>query len=204
MAVILTKLIVEDIDNCKFVRLHDPFIFRSEVLQKAGLESRVIVPTGFVYDEESIPIVRGSNKRGGTAHDYLCRIDSIPIVTKAQAAAVYKEVMQYCYEIDREREKWQKLKDWTRTWIKWGVVRVAFGYFHKFTVEATGLEIAGVEGDPYVTVEKLDTLIDKSEKVTSDIKDVQVPTAQKDNLIDASEKVTADLQDAKKDAEAKT
>jgi hypothetical protein len=150
---ILTSLIEEDIDNCKYVRLHAPFIFESDVLRKEGLLYRVTVPKDFVQDNESVPIVKGSNKRGGTAHDYLCRIDSIPVVTKAIAAEVYREIMQYCYALDKNRGISTRFGNWMRTWIKWGVVRIAPGYFHKFKVMATSLEIAGLEKDPYMTVE---------------------------------------------------
>jgi hypothetical protein len=151
MTKILTKLITENIDNDRYVQLVTPFTFVSDVLDKAGLKSKVTVPAGFVYDFESVPVVRGSNKRGGTAHDYLCRIDSCPVVTKALAAAVYFEIMEYCYKIDDQRSTWQMCKDWTKRWAKWAVVYVAPGYFHKFRVMSTSKEIAGIENDPYVT-----------------------------------------------------
>ena len=150
MTKILTKLETESIDNEKFERLTEPFIFVSDVLKKAGLQEKVTVPAGFVFDFESVPMVRGSNKRGGTAHDYLCRIDSVPVVTKAQAAAVYLEIMAYTYEIV-DRGWWQHVKDFGFRWFKWSVVYVAPGYFHKHKVMATCQEITGMKGDPYIS-----------------------------------------------------
>jgi hypothetical protein len=132
---IYSPLITEDVDNCRFVRIVSPFVFWSEVLQ-----CLVVVPSGFVYDYESVPLVRGTNKRGGTAHDYLCRKDSRPVVDKATAAAVYREIMDHCYALE-ERGIWARVRDWSRSWLKWAVVRVAPGYFHKFKVSATYEEI---------------------------------------------------------------
>ena len=153
MTKILTPLLTANLDNDKYVQLIAPFSFETDVLAKAGLKSKVTVPTGFFFDFESVPAVRGTNKRGGTAHDYLSRIDSDPVVTKSQAAAVYFEIMEYCYSIDHARGYWQQFKDWGRRWFKWGVVYVAPGYFHKYTVMATGKEIAGIDCDPYISQE---------------------------------------------------
>ncbi len=137
MTQILTPLITEDIDNCKYVRLVSPFSLYSDTLN-----CKITIPAGFVYDYESVPVIRGSNKRGGTAHDYLCRIDSEPIVTKSQAAAVYLEVMNHCYSLE-ERNILDKVTDKLKAWIKYGVVYVAPCYFHKYKVLATYEEISG-------------------------------------------------------------
>jgi len=51
--------------------------------------------------------------------------------------------MEYCYKIDEERGKWRTFGDWLKRWVKWGVVRVAPGYFHKHGVYATYEEMAG-------------------------------------------------------------
>jgi len=141
MTKILTPLVTEDIDNCRFVRLVQPFIFESDVLKKYHLEYHVKLPTGFVMDYESVPIVRGTNKRGGAAHDYLSRIDSIPICTKEIAAEVYREIMNYCYSLEN-KHWWEKVADFTRSWVKWGVVRVAWGYWHKHKVSASYEEMS--------------------------------------------------------------
>jgi hypothetical protein len=198
MTAIHSYLKTESLDNGKYEMLMEPFIFDSDVLLKAGLKSRVEVPAGFVYDFESVPIVRGTNKRGGTAHDYLCRIDSDPLVTKSQAAAVYFEIMHYCYDIDAQRNNWTKLIDWTKRWTKWAVVRVAWGYFHKFKVMATSKEIAGIDGDPYMTPEeKIDALIKKTETVSADLKDVDIKVQDTTEMIIKTDQVTSDLKDAK-------
>jgi hypothetical protein len=148
MTRIISTLLTEDIDNCRFVRLAKAFVFESDVLAKAELNSLVVVPAGFIYDYESVPFVRGTNKRGGTAHDYLCRIDSDPICTKAQAAAVYFEIMEHCYaqdaKMNKDRSWWARTRDSWRSWIKWGTVYVAPGYFHKLKVSATYEEVAGI------------------------------------------------------------
>ena len=150
MTKILTPLVTKDLDNCKYVELVEPFSFYSKVLK-----CKVTVPPGFVYDYESVPVVRGTNKRGGTAHDYLCRIDSQPVVSKAVAAEVYREIMEYSYKFE-ERSLFSKLSDWTRRWVKWGVVRVAWGYYHKFKVMATYEEIAGLDPQESMKAKELE------------------------------------------------
>ena len=150
MTKIYSTLQTAHLDNKRFVQLTAPFIFESDVLEKAGLKSRVKIPVGFVQDFESIPIVRGRNKRGGTVHDYLSCIDSDPVVTKEIAADVYFEINEYTDKIDEERTKFTKGYDWMRRWLKWGVVSVWPGYFHHRKVMATIFEIAGFDGDPYI------------------------------------------------------
>ena len=76
------------------------------------------------------------------------------------------------------------------------------GYFHKHKVMATPEEIAGVKGDPFVTVEKLEAAIVQSEEATTAIKAVPETVAEKPAMVEASEKVTTDLKDAKADAQA--
>lgn len=202
MTRICTQLDLRDIDNYRFVQLTAPFVFESDKLKEAGLQYRVTVPTGFVYDLESVPWVRGSNTRGGTAHDYCCRSDSLPLCTKTLAASVYLEIMAYTYEIV-DRGYWQHFKDFTKRWAKWGVVYVAPFYFHKHKVMDTAKEIAGIDGDPFVTVEKIEAAIVQSEQATEAIKDVPAGVEGKSALVVASEQVTADLKDAKTDVVAK-
>jgi hypothetical protein len=152
---------IQDLDNRRFNQLVAPFIFRSAVLASAGLKSYVTIPAGFVQDLESVPLVRGTNARGGLVHDYLCRIDSDPVVTKAQAAAVYYEIMLYCYSLDTRKGWLQSIKERAQAWIKWAVVRVAWGYFHKHYVMDTAEDIAGCKGDPFVTEEKKEEVKEK-------------------------------------------
>lgn len=135
MVKFITPLIYEDIDS-KYVRLTEPFIFESDVLRKNGFDSRVEVPAEFVCDLESVPripiiysLYAGTSKKGGVGHDYLCRIDSIPVVSKKIAAQVYLEIME------------TRGNPWRRRIVKYYVVRVAWGYYHKLTVGASYEEI---------------------------------------------------------------
>jgi hypothetical protein len=203
MTRILTELITQNIDNDRWVRLVQPFVFESDVLKEVGLKWRVEIPTNFIQDFESVPITRGRNKRGGTVHDYLSCEDSDPLVTKQIAAACYFEMNEYCDSIDAGRNGYVMVKDWARRWSKWAVVRVWPGYFHKRKVLATCQEIVGIEGDPYVTIEKLEAAIVQSEQATDAIKDVPSAVEGKPAMVEASEKVTTDLKDAKQEAEEK-
>jgi hypothetical protein len=199
MTRIFTPLVTVNIDNSKYVALHEPFVFESDVLKNAGLKYHIEGPIGFVYDFESIPWIRGTNKRGGTAHDIVCRKNVVPGITKAIAAAVYFEIMEYCYAIDCQRDQTQKVIDWGRRWFKWAVVYVWPGYFQKYELMATCEEISGLKGDPYVTAEKIEAAIVQSEEATASIKDIPEQVEQKADLVQASEQVTSDLKDAKAD-----
>ena len=64
-------------------------------------------------------MLKGTCKVGGLVHDYLCRIDSEPVVSKKVAADVYLEVMKY------------RGSSWWRRYLKYWAVRFALGYFHK-------------------------------------------------------------------------
>lgn len=137
MAKILTKLINEDIDS-RFARLAARFAIRSDVL-----ECEVEAPEGFVHDYESVPIIKGTSKRGGVIHDYLSRSDSNPVVTKKQAAKVYLEVMACRDGLPDRGTTFGAINLFIRRWIKYGVVRVWPGYFHRHKVSATYEEMAG-------------------------------------------------------------
>jgi len=126
----LTPLIDEDIDS-KYYRLHEDFKYESDYL-----DCVLIIPTGFVYDHESIPIIKGTSNRGGLIHDYLSRFDSIPMVSKKDASAVYLEAME-CRDI----ECGGGFVRWWRRWVKSMAVRLAVGYFHRFPVMATYEEL---------------------------------------------------------------
>lgn len=124
MTQILSPLLVGFLDNNRYVFLHEPFGFRSDVLASHGLtglwrpeglpyavrEGEVWAPSGFVFDFESTPnFIRGplgENKRGGAGHDLVCRkgvfADDTKI-TKSIAADVYFEIMAYCDSIDTWR-----------------------------------------------------------------------------------------------------
>lgn len=131
MTKILTSLINESIDN-KYARIYKPFRVESDILK-----CTITVPVNFIHDFESVPMIKGTSKRGGVIHDYLCRIDSMPIVTKQVAAAVYLEIMEYRDSMFERKTNIGRFNLWWRRWLKYGVVCIAFRYFHKHKVMAT-------------------------------------------------------------------
>ena len=121
---------IERIPGAKLVRTIAPFPFYSAILKRWSK-----IPTGFVYDEESIPILRGTNPEAGAIHDYLCRYDSDPVVDQLTAAKVYEEFQIYYNNLD---SGWlDQLWDFVKRHVKTGAVIVAQGYFHKLPVMAT-------------------------------------------------------------------
>jgi hypothetical protein len=154
MTGIYNLLETQDLDNRRFNRLLCEFRFQSDVLARLGLREYVTIPAGFVQDLESVPLIRGTNARGGLVHDYLCRIDSDPVVTKAQAAEIYYEIMIYCYALDTKRRWWNDLLELVQAKTKWAIVRVAWGYFHKHYVLDSAEDIAGCKADPFITERK--------------------------------------------------
>jgi len=193
MTRILTGLQTDHLDNERWVRITSPFVCELDCLREAGLQSRVTVQAGFIQDFESIPIVRGRNKRGGTIHDYLSCHDSIPVVTKQLAAEAYWEMNVYTDSIDHSRNYPVMVADWARRWSKWAVVRVWPGYFHKRSIYATCKELTGLEGDPYITIEKLKALIVKTKEVSADLKEVDADTKE---MVKETDHVTEGLKDA--------
>ena len=133
----------------KFVRLLEDFWFYS-----AFLGRWCCIPKGFVYDEESVPLFKGTNPEAGAIHDYLCRSDSVPVVGKVTAAQVYLEFQELYdkMEIARARWKWwatikqaaNNAFDASRRRLKRDVVVVHIGYFHTHKVGATYEEMAGL------------------------------------------------------------
>jgi hypothetical protein len=114
-----------------FVRFIEAFPFYSDILGKWGE-----IPKGFICDLESVPVVKGSNPEPGSIHDYFSRYDSVPVVDKDTAAAIYKEFQQYYDE--RETGNWfNRVWDWIKRLIKTEVVEWTQGYFHKHPVMAT-------------------------------------------------------------------
>jgi hypothetical protein len=141
VAKILTKLINVDIDYA-YSQIHEPFIVQLDELKKAGHEDTITIPPGFVHDYESVPLFRGTSKTGGVVHDYLCRSDSVPVVTKKLAADCYFEVMELSDQY-KSTGRLQLIGFWFRRWLKYSAVLVAPGYFHKHKVMATYEEMAG-------------------------------------------------------------
>ena len=137
---------IERIPGTKLVRMISPFYFYSEVLGRAGC-----IPVGFIYDEESIPILKGSNPEAGAIHDYLCRIDSDPVVSQYVAAKVYREFIRYYNQIEPEPKNWfmkqlDDIYDFIKMRIKPDAVIIAQGYFHKLPVMASLEQVQEVLG----------------------------------------------------------
>jgi len=134
----LSDLITKDLDG-KYNELTKRFGFHSDVLGCA-----VWVPIEFVCDMESVPLFRTTNKRAGVIHDYLCRIDAVPTVTKSLAAKVYLEAMT-----TRDKLYYHKRPWYFRSWLfvyrhfKSRVVRIAWGYWKKHRVFDTLNQIKG-------------------------------------------------------------
>ena len=91
----ITDLVIELLDEDKIWVLHEPLSYWSELLK-----CQITVPTGFQTDLASVPrvpilYVKWGNRahREAVIHDYLYRIDSIPVVTFDQANNVFKEAM---------------------------------------------------------------------------------------------------------------
>ena len=103
-------------------RLVAPFFFQSDVLKDLDLKDQVLIPADFEMDWESVPFLKGTSKVAGLIHDYLCRKDSDPLVTKRIAADVYKEFLIF------------RGASWWRWRAKYWTVRMAPGYFHKLKV----------------------------------------------------------------------
>jgi len=115
--------------DCRYVRLLEDFIAYLDTLG-----DWIAVPTGFVFDLESIPLLRSDNPEAGCIHDYLSRADSEPTVTTYTAALCYYEVQDY---FDSQEQGGIIKRALKRTWryIKiLAVVAATRMYFHKHKV----------------------------------------------------------------------
>ena len=121
---IVGEMPVTQVVNYRYSRLMENFYFYSRIL-----DGFCIIPKGFVSDWESIPLFRGTSKVSGLIHDFLSRKDSIPIVTKKQAARVYLEFLKY------------RGTPYMIRYAKYWAVRMATGYFHKHGISATYEEL---------------------------------------------------------------
>jgi len=136
---IKTELILGD---ARHKRLIEEFWFYS-----ARLNRWCCIPKGFVYDQESVPLLRGTNPEAGAIHDYLCRFDSDPVVSKSEAAEIYREFQLYFDRLETRASRfWRYMNrafDKVKRVVKTDVVHVAWGYHHKFGIEATYAQITG-------------------------------------------------------------
>ena len=99
-------------------------------------------------------------------------------------------------------EPYVEVRDWLRRWIKSTTVRIWPGdYFQKYTLTATAKEIYGIDSDPYCIIEKIEAAITQSEQATEAIKEMPAVVADKTELVDKSKKVTEELKDMKADVE---
>jgi len=135
MSNFLTPLIVEELLDGRYVRYIEAFRYYSDYL-KCEIE----IPPMFICDFESVPLFKSPSKRAGGLHDYLCRTDSVPLVTKWQAAMVY-------FEAQKLRDSLVCKNIFQKSWrnflshFKTSVVVCAPGYFHKHRVLSTLEEI---------------------------------------------------------------
>jgi hypothetical protein len=135
MSKFLTDLVDKDIDS-RYFELHWPLRYLSDILGAI-----IEVPVGFIYDHESVPVIKGTSNRGGAIHDYLCRKDNefADKIDMQKAADIYFEAME-C------RDK--LLGDcWSRKWrrhVKSNFVRLNWcGFWHRWSVYSTYEEIRG-------------------------------------------------------------
>jgi len=119
-------------ENENLWELEDDLIYRSDMMgQLPAYRGLITIPKGFVCDMAStrhIPLVSfiwGSRAhREGILHDYLYRINSVPVVSFAMANAVFIEAME-------SRDK----SFWVRYPMFWGVWLGGYFSYHKKTVE---------------------------------------------------------------------
>jgi len=102
-----------EVINYKYSKLTDCFRFKSNLVGYCK------IPIGFTCDWESVPLLKGTSKVSGLVHDYLCRSDSKPLVTKKVAADVYLECLK------------SRGTGYIKRYLKYWTVRVSPGYFHK-------------------------------------------------------------------------
>jgi len=121
MSKFITELDAKLIKDDRIWKLDSPLIYESDIL---GL---IEVPEGFETDLASVPRVPfvymmwgGKAHREGVLHDYLFRIDSVPLASYSQANKVFFEAMTV-------RGK----PDYVRYPMWWGVVLGGWIAYHK-------------------------------------------------------------------------
>lgn len=127
---VLDTITIERIPGTKYVRLIKEFHFYSTILRRWGR-----IPKGFIYDEESVPVLRGTNPEAGAIHDYFCRTNSVPVVDKETAAMICNEFQQYYNNM--ANGSFARIWGWIKRHVKTDFVEIAPNYFHRLPVEAT-------------------------------------------------------------------
>ena len=115
--------------DCRYVRLLEDFYACLDTLGRW-----VRAPAGFVFDLESIPLLRSDNPEAGCVHDYLSRADSEPTVTTYTAALAYYEVQDF---FDDQEGGNVISKGLNRLWRYTKILAVVAAtrmYFHKHKV----------------------------------------------------------------------
>lgn len=136
VAKFLSELIVEELLDGRYVRFVKSFWYQSDYLG-----CLVEIPPEFICDFESVPLFKSPSKRAGSLHDYFCRSDSVPVVTKWQAAMVYLEAQKLRDDLVCKyfiHKVWRNFLSRFKT----AVVICAPGYFHKHKVLSTLEEIS--------------------------------------------------------------
>ena len=123
-------------------RINLPLIYYSDIIN-----AEIVVPSGFCCDFESVPrlpvvymCLGHTSQRGGTVHDYLYRKDCEPMVTRAQADAIYREIsvisaVQYILESGKEPTAIQMARIHSQAWAKWAGVRAGgWRSYHKKSI----------------------------------------------------------------------
>ena len=132
-----SELDTRELLGSKYAQYLAPFRYHSE-----QLGCFITIPVDFVCDYESVPLIKATSKRAGGIHDYLCRFDSVPVVSKQVAADIYLEA-QTCRDALLPQGLFAMSGRWLRRHIKTFVVRVAPGYFHRFSVFASVEDLRG-------------------------------------------------------------
>ncbi len=122
MSKFLTELETRLKDNDKIWVLDSPLVYASGYLKQT-----ITIPIGFETDFASVPrvpifywIYGDRAHREAVLHDYLYRIDSIPVVSYSQANEVFFEAMRV-----RGKGIFVRYPMW------WGVCLGGFTVFHK-------------------------------------------------------------------------
>jgi hypothetical protein len=139
-----TELIYRDIDS-RYYELHEPLIYYS-----SKFDHVFEAPSGFIFDLESVPIIKGTSNRGGCIHDLVCRKEfNLSIL---QCAGLYEEAMACVDEMKyhkakTEGDRWLQTKRFDRWWrrtVKSNVVKINWGgFYHRFSMFATYEELKG-------------------------------------------------------------
>lgn len=119
-----TNLETEEIDD-KFSRLTGELVYESKLL-----DCIITIPVGFITDFSSVPRVPiaylfwgGRSHREAVLHDYLYRVDSVPVVSLSMANDVFFEAME---------SRGKPL--FVRYPMYWGVVLGGYFAYHKHRV----------------------------------------------------------------------